>query len=49
MQEYAKCYLHFEKGKTSSAYYIPKPCREIGESFEESLREGKLVKNLEIF
>ena len=48
MQEYAKCYLNFEKGKTSSAY-IPKPCREIGESFEESLREGKLVKNLEIF
>ena len=27
-----------------------KPCREIGQSFEESLREGKLVYNkLEIF
>jgi len=48
MKEYARCYLHFEEGKTSSAY-IPKPRREIGESFEESLPEGKLVKNLEIF
>ena len=26
-----------------------KPCRGIGQSFEESLREGKLVKRLEIF
>ena len=26
-----------------------KPCRGIGQSFEESLREGKLVKSLEIF
>ena len=29
--------------------YILKPCREIGKSFEESLREGKLLNNLEIF
>ena len=30
--------------------YIVKPCREIIQSFEESLREGKLVYNkLEIF
>ena len=26
-----------------------KPCRGIGQSFEESLREGNLVKSLEIF
>ena len=29
--------------------YILKPFREIGQSFEVSLRGGKLVKNLEIF
>ena len=53
MQEYAKhdgCYLLSEEylqGKRSA--YILKACRETGQSFEESLREGKLVKSLKIF
>ena len=29
-------------------FYNLKPCRQIGQSFEESLRRGKHVKNLEI-
>ena len=43
-------YLLFEvylQDKTS--VYILKPCREIGQSFEEGLRGGKRVKNWEIF
>ena len=42
--------LHFkeyQREKTSA--YILKPCLEIGQSFEKSLREGKLAKSLEIF
>ena len=37
------------QGKTS--VYILKPRREIGQSFikQENVREGKLVKNIEIF
>ena len=31
-----------------TSVYILKPCREIGQSFKEILRGGKLVKNLEI-
>ena len=56
MQEYAKhiarqmlttfCVVSARK-KTS--VHIPKMCREIGQSFEESLQGGELVKNLEIF
>ena len=41
--------IHFEdylQDKTS--VYILKACREIGQSFEESLRRGKYVKNLQI-
>ena len=34
---------------TNAQWYILKPYREIGQSFKESLREGKLVKNFEIF
>ena len=29
--------------------YILKPCREIGQRFEERLRQQKLLDNLEIF
>ena len=32
-----------------TSVYILRPCWEIGQGFEESLRGGKLVKNLEIF
>ena len=32
-----------------ASVYILKPCREIGQSFADSLREGKLVKDLELF
>ena len=56
MQEYAKhrrslrgCYQLSEDylhGKTS--VFILKPCKEIGQSLKESLREGKIVRNLEI-
>ena len=35
--------------KEKISVYILKPCREIGQSFEERLRGGKFVKNLEIF
>ena len=35
--------------RNDNSAYILKPCREIGQSFEESLWEGKLVNNLEIF
>ena len=44
------CCLLFEEnllGKTS--LYTLKPCREIGQSFIESLRGVKCVKNFEIF
>ena len=55
MQEYAKTFMDFIyflrsislQDKTS--VYIPKPCRKIDQSFGESLRGGKHVKNLEIF
>ena len=40
-------FKEYQREKTST--YILKPCLEIGQSFEESLREGKLVKSLEIF
>ena len=48
------CYLLFEeyeeeKNKKKTSVYILKPYREIGQSLEESLRGGKLIKNLEIF
>ena len=43
-------YLHFETNlQEKTSVYTLKPCREIGQSFEESLRGGKHVKNLEIF
>ena len=35
--------------KKKISVYILKPCREIGQRFEESLREGKLAENLKIF
>ena len=41
---------HFKEYQREKTFtYILKPCLEIGQSFEESLREGKLVKSLEIF
>lgn len=48
------CYLLFEeyqekKTRKKTSVYILKPYREIGQSLEESLRGGKLVKDLEIF
>ena len=38
-----------KKNKKKTSVYILKPYREIGQSLEESLRGGKLIKNLEIF
>ena len=38
------CYILFDAKKTS--VYILKLCRKIGQSLGESLRGGKLVKNL---
>ena len=35
--------------KKKTSVYILKPFWEIGQSFEESLRGGELIKNLEIF
>ena len=35
--------------KKKRSIYILSPCREIGLSFEKSLRGGKPVKNFEIF
>ena len=35
--------------KKQKSVYILKPSWKINQSFEESLRGGKLVKNLEIF
>ena len=35
--------------KKKKSVYILKPSWKINQSFEESLRGGKLVKNLEIF
>ena len=35
----------FEEYLQGKTCYIVKPCQEIGQSFEESLREGKLVYN----
>ena len=55
MQEYANIlldgfYLFFEEYlRDKTSVYILKPCREIGQSFEEGLRAGKRVKNWEIF
>ena len=45
------CYLLFEEylQEKKGSIYILNPCREIGLSFEKSLRGGKLVKNFEIF
>ena len=45
------CCLLFEEylQKKNRSIYILNPCREIGLSFEKSLRGGKLVKNFEIF
>ena len=41
-------YLHFEENlQEKTSVYIM--CRETGQSFEESLRGSKHVKNLEIF
>ena len=37
------------KKKKKASVYILKPCREIGQSFAESLRGCKLVKDLEVF
>ena len=34
---------------SKTSVYILKPCRDTSQSFEESLRRGKLVKNLEVF
>ena len=55
MQEYAKrMYVSLEGSDVvyfwgvssrKNICYIVKPCREIGQSFEESLREGELVYN----
>ena len=43
-------YLLFEKYlQEKTSVYILKPCREIGQSFEKSLRGGKHVKNWQIF
>ena len=38
-----------KKTRKKTSVYILKPYREIGQSLEESLRGGKLVKDLEIF
>ena len=39
-------YLLFEEYlRDTTSVYILKPCREIGQSFEEGLRGGKRVKN----
>ena len=45
------CYLLFEEylQEKKGSIYILNPCREIGLSFEKSLRGVKLVKNFEIF
>ena len=44
------CYLLFEEYlQRKISFYIVKPCLEISQSFQKSLRGGKHVKNLEIF
>ena len=45
------CYLLFEEylQEKKRCIYILNRCREIGLSFQKSLRGGKLVKNFEIF
>ena len=53
MQEYANHFarwiLHSDEYlQDETSVYILKACRQISQSFEESLREGKHVKNLEI-
>ena len=35
--------------KKKTSVYILKPSWEISQSFEESLRRGKVVKNLDVF
>ena len=44
-------FIYFLRGisKKSPSLYILKLCSEIGQSFEESLQGGKLVKNLGLF
>ena len=42
--------IYFLKSSLKKSYvYILKPCREVEQSLEESLRGSKLVKNFEIF
>ena len=44
------CHLLFEEYlQEKKCVYVLKLCRKIGQCLEESLRGGKLVKNLNMF
>ena len=42
-------FIHFSRSICKEKHLFLKPCREIGQGFEESLRGGNLVRILETF